>query len=96
LFHNSKLYSKTSKIFELPLLISKNNSVVTSLADYFPTLSWPDGRWCFEANVFMLELYYKGLSRKNKGGTLLTYAANISPIIRYCYYNKRGWVVSSS
>ena len=61
---------------------------MTTSANDIPILSWPDGRWCFPANVYMLELYHRGLSRKNHGGTLLTYAANISHLLRYCFYHQ--------
>ncbi|PPD54032.1 MAG: hypothetical protein CTY12_03975 [Methylotenera sp.] len=62
--------------------------VITKEAGSIPMISWPDGSWCLQANVYMLDLYYRGLSRKNKGGTLLTYAANISHLLRYIFNNK--------
>ena len=38
--------------------------------------------------MYMLDLYKRGLSRKNGGGTLFTYAANISHLIRYCWQRR--------
>ena len=61
---------------------------MTTPAHDIPMLSWPDGRWCLPANIYMLELYHRGLSRKNHGGTLLTYAANITHLLRYCFDNQ--------
>jgi len=55
-------------------------------------LAWPNGKWCLLANIYLLELYARGLSRKNRGGTLLTYAANISHLIRFCYNNKTDFI----
>lgn len=46
---------------------------------------WPNGRWCIEANVYMLELFDRGLSRRSMGGTLSTYASNISHLIKFCF-----------
>jgi len=88
----SKLYRQTSNDFKLPFYVNRKNIVETRDADFIPTLSWPDGRWCLEANIFMLELFDRGLSRSDKGGSLLTYASNLSPIIRFCYYNKIDFI----
>lgn len=35
----------------------------------------------------MLQLYRRGLSRTNRGGTLLAYGTNVSHLIRYCHQN---------
>jgi len=40
----------------------------------------------------MAQLYQRGLSRTNGGGTLKTYAKNISHLIRYCYKNKIDFI----
>lgn len=83
----SKLYHLTSSSFEVPFHINQKHEIITAPAHDIPMLNWPDGRWCLPANVYMLELYNRGLSRKNRGGTLLTYAANISQLLRFCYDN---------
>lgn len=40
----------------------------------------------------MLDLFRRGLSRKNGGGTLHTYATNISHLIRFCYANRKDFI----
>lgn len=52
-----------------------------------PLVLWPGGGWCFEANAYMLRLVDRGLSRFNRGGTLATYAAHLSHLIRFCANN---------
>jgi len=84
----AKLYHLTSPDFSLPFHIDKDRQVMTTPAHDIPMLSWPDGRWCLPANIYMLELYHRGLSRKNHGGSLLTYAANITHLLRYCFDNQ--------
>lgn len=82
-----KLYTLTSADFALPLFVDRKRKVTTGPADNIPMISWPDGRWCSLANIFMLRLYRRGLSRRDRGGTLLTYTSGISHLIRYCYNN---------
>ena len=80
-----KLYTLTDSGFTLPLYIDEQSKVHDVLASNIPMLTWPDGSWCLPANLYMLELFSRGLSRKNRGGTLLSYATNISHLIRFCY-----------
>jgi len=84
----SKLYTLTKGNFTLPYCIDGQNRVISSKADNIPMIKWPDGRWCTLANMYMCRLYEQGHSRNNDGGTLKTYAANISHLIRYCFKNK--------
>lgn len=86
--NKSKLYHITDSSFKLPLYVDRQHKVVTVNAEDIPTIKWPDGSWCLPANIYMLELFNRGLSRKNRGGTLLTYAANISHLLRYTFNNK--------
>lgn len=88
----TKLYQITDTDFKAYSHTIQNGRVQTSPADNIPMMRWPDGRWCWLANVYMHELYQRGLSRKNNGGTLLTYAANISPLIRFCYNNQVDFI----
>ena len=88
----SKLYENTKKDFKLPLFVDRSHHVHTRPANHIPMIIWPDGRWCLLANMYMLYLYQKGLSRKNGGGTLKTYAANLSHLIRYCFYNQIDFI----
>lgn len=85
--HKHKLYNLTAENFKFPFYVDRKHSVKTISAQNIPMLKWPDGHWCLEANLYMLELYHRGLSRKNRGGTLLAYAANISHLIRFCRNN---------
>lgn len=88
-----KLYHLTAKNFELPLYVDIDRRRVTlAPADSIPMLHWPDGRWCMSANIYMLQLYGRCLSRKSGGGTLLTYATNISHLIRHCFYNNKDFI----
>lgn len=83
-----KLYTLTSEYFEVYSHLDSEGRVVTSLADNIPMIRWPDGRWCWLANVHMLQLYERGCSRKDGGGTLKTYATQLSHLIRFCFSNK--------
>lgn len=85
---NRQLYTITRQNYRLPIAMDARGKALTTQADNIPMLSWPDNRWCFEANIYMLELYERGLSRRNSGGTLAIYAANISHLLRYCFENR--------
>lgn len=61
-------------------------------ASGLPLIVWPDGHWCFLANAFMLRLIDRGLSRFNRGGSLGTYAAHLSHLLRYCAKNRIDFV----
>lgn len=80
-----QLYTLTHQDYRFPIAVTTHNQAITVSAERIPMLFWPDGRWCFEANLYMLELFERGLSRKENGGTLAIYAANISHLIRYCF-----------
>lgn len=67
---------------------SFNGEVETIPGDNIPLIRWPNGQWCFLANIYLKELFDRGLSRKDRGGTLLVYATYISHLIRFCYYNQ--------
>lgn len=86
--HRKKLYHLTLPDFTFPFSIDQNRRVITTSGQNIPMMHWPDGRWCLPANIYMLELFRRGLSRRNRGGTLLAYATNISHLIRYCYNNQ--------
>ncbi|NDH67159.1 MAG: site-specific integrase [Gammaproteobacteria bacterium] len=83
-----QLYTITKQDYRLPIAMDTRGRAVTAQADNIPMLSWPNNHWCFEANLYMLELYERGLSRRNGGGTLAVYAANISHLLRYCFDNR--------
>ncbi len=65
-----------------------------------PHIVWPNRTPCLLANLYMLSLRdrpgrggRKGLSRRgSKGGTMGEYAAKISQLIRFCYYNEWDFI----
>jgi integrase len=83
----TKLYRLTSENFQLPLALLSDQTYIFNSASYIPMLRYPDGTWCHFSNCYMNSLYRKGLSRNNKGGTLKTYAGNISHLLRFCSHN---------
>lgn len=83
----SKLYRHAPSEFGLPAHVSATGEITLHPAGGMPLMYWPDGRWCFEASLFMGDLAKQGLSRRYRGGTLLTYATHISPLLRYCHAN---------
>lgn len=83
-----KLYTFTSPDFQVYSHLSQEDRTVTIPADNIPMLRWPDGRWCWLANVYIGKLYDKGRSRKDEGGTLKTYATQLSHLIRFCFSNR--------
>lgn len=87
-----QLFSLTSETYRLPFAVDSQHQIITMDASHIPMLQWPDKCWCFEINLYMLDLYKRGLSRRNNGGTLRTYAANLSHLIRYCYCNEVDFI----
>lgn len=85
--NQSKLYCITTEDCKLPLHAGRGYP-----AHDVPQLLWPDGTVCWLANLYLLSGYRKGRSRKNKGGTLLTWAKNLSHLIRWCYLNKVDFI----
>lgn len=83
----AKLYHITSEECALPLHVGPSG-VARHPAQDVPQLLWPDGTVCWLPNLYLLSGYRKGRSRKNKGGTLLTWAKNLSHLIRWCYQSK--------
>ncbi|QJD99831.1 site-specific integrase [Massilia forsythiae] len=84
---SKKLYRLTSDGFRYPWSVWKEE-VNFKPGENIPLLFWPDGSVCWLANLYLLKGYKDGKSRRNNGGTLLTYAKNLSPFIRWCYENE--------
>lgn len=82
-----KLYRLTSERFQFPLAILAEDEFISVSAAFTPMLRYPDGVWCHYSNCYMHSLFERGLSRNNKGGTLKTYAGNISHLLRFCWCN---------
>lgn len=53
-----------------------------------PCVFWPDGHVCWEANMYLLNEWELGRSTRNNGGTLATYASQLSHIVRYVHRRK--------
>jgi len=83
-----KLYRLTSDSWKLPLYVDDHGALTTVAAIDIPLILWPDGRWCHIGNAYMLRLFERGLSRRNRGGTLFTYATNISHLLRLLYQRR--------
>ncbi|MFD0753706.1 tyrosine-type recombinase/integrase [Massilia norwichensis] len=82
--NSTKLYSLTSDEFQYPWSIWKGK-VNFRPGNDIPQLFWPDGSVCWLANLYLLKGFREGKSRRNGGGTLLTWAKNLTPFIRWCY-----------
>lgn len=82
---NHQLYSLSTKSYVLPHHVDLEGKLRTRSAENIPIIRWPDGSWCHPANRFILELFERGLSRINRGGSLATAAAHITHLIRFCW-----------
>jgi integrase len=82
-----QLFSRLPKGMALPWHVSFDGKVNTRDAENLPFIYWPNRVPCLEANAYMISLLQKGLSRRNRGGTIAEYAKNISPLLRFCYVN---------
>lgn len=82
---SSKLYLLSSKEFQLPAIVLPDGQVKYKAAPNIPLISWPNGLVCWPVTLYINNKYKSGLSSLNSGGTLLTYAKNISPFIRFCH-----------
>ncbi|HHF0555778.1 TPA: site-specific integrase, partial [Vibrio antiquarius] len=52
----------------------------------YPFISYPNGKPCYEANLYIRKLVQEGRSTfGKKGGTLHTYASQIIQLIHYIY-----------
>lgn len=78
------LYSRPSAIATSERSKKTNPHVID--ASSVPSMTWPDGRFCFEASAFLFKLFHvDGQSTLGGGGTLATSAAYLSHLIRYCH-----------
>jgi integrase len=80
-----QLYSLSSRNFQAPNYVDFSGSLHSRPANDLPIMQWPDRSWCHAANRFLWELFEKGLSRRNRGGSLAVAAAHISQLLRYCW-----------
>lgn len=82
-----KLYYLTPQYFRAYSHRGATGNLITQAANAVPMMVWPNGRWCLEANIYLQTIYSQGVSRRDRGGTLFTYATQISQLIRFCYEN---------
>lgn len=82
---NRQLYSLTERGFETPHYVGHDGRLHVRPGDNIPLVVWPDGSWCHAANRFLREQFEKGLSRRNRGGSLAVAAAQITHLLRFCY-----------
>lgn len=83
-----QLFHLTDVHFECPTYLDADGRLFTRPANNIPLIKWPNGAWCSPANTFMRELFEKGLSRRNRGGTLAVAASNISHLLRFCWQRR--------
>lgn len=55
-------------------------------ASNMPYVTWPNKVPCYEANIYLINNVNK--SRRVKGGTLRTYAYQLSHLIKFCFENQ--------
>lgn len=82
------LLTPVSTGFQLPLVVMPSGGVEMKSASCVPIMRYPDGRICYFANMFVMEIYSQGYSLTNRGGTIKTYMSLLSPIITYTYNNR--------
>ncbi|WP_262692458.1 tyrosine-type recombinase/integrase [Kordiimonas aestuarii] len=71
--------------FELPFALRSDGTISTILAGKVSPIYWPDGRWCFAANAFLVDLIENNKSTIDGGGTITTYASQVNHLVTYCY-----------
>ena len=84
-----QLYSFASKDFKLFSYIPAGQGAVYRAAATMPEYYWPDGHWCLDVAFFLHEKLSQGCANEPRGGTLGTYSAYLSSLVRYCY-RRRG------
>ena len=85
---NQQLFKIIQKLELCSYFDAAKGQIKLREADNLPFMRWPDGTPCSIANAYMINLLQRHLSRNNGGGTLRTYASDISHLIRFCYENK--------
>ncbi len=81
----SKLYFLSSQGFQLPVIVLPDGQVKYKPAPNIPILLWPNNLVCWPVTLYLNYKYKLGLSSLICGGTLLTYAKNLSSFIRFCH-----------
>jgi hypothetical protein len=84
---NRKLYQLTSDQFVLPASTDK-----TRKTGKLPMLKWPDGEICWPITLYMIQQSNEGKKSEVGGGTPLTYAKQLSHLLRFCYKLKINFI----
>ena len=83
------MYKRASEGFTLVSYFSAENGIVTFPAPRFPVMSWPDGSWCLEANLYLERLHKKRRALADRpDGSVLTYAGHLNHFLRFCFEHK--------
>jgi site-specific recombinase XerD len=80
----TKLYFLSGKDFELPGIVMPDGKIKNKPAQTVPIITWPNGLTCWPVTLYLNNKYQAGKSSSNSGGTLLTYAKNLSQLLRFC------------
>jgi integrase len=83
-----KVVTILSPSMRLPDTVTLAGRLTLRAAPELPFISYPDGRSCPFANMYVLRLYNENFSLINDGGTVSEYAYEISHIIRFAFDNK--------
>ena len=83
-----QLYTLASRKYKLVAYAAAGHGSVSRSAATMPEYHWPDGRWCLDVAFYMHEKLSQGCSHEPRGGTLGTYSAYLSPLVRYCHRHR--------
>ena len=87
-----KLYKLTSDQFSLPSGVPSASLFKVKRAGKLPMLKWPDGEICWPITLYIIDQYNKGKRCEVGGGTPLTYAKQLSHLVRFCYNCKINFI----
>lgn len=87
------MYKRAGEEFRLVSHVSPERGVVTYPAPRFPIMSWPDGTWCLEGNLYLERLHKKRRVIVDRpDGTVLAYAGHLNHFIRFCFERKMSFL----
>ena len=86
--NESQLHEPLSSDARIPWVVAFDDSINFKTAGGLPFFLWPNGRLCFEANAYFVDLLSnKKLSLRQRGGSARQYAFQISEFIRFLWRN---------
>jgi len=83
-----KLYSQTSSECKIPLTVLRNHNKKFMNAAKIAIVSWPNLKICWPVTMYLLYLVSLNRSLKGSGGTILTYAKQLSHFVRFFVEHK--------